>query len=65
MASTGSPTSGSVVFANNALSRPSSRKGRMEKPRNGNVTVWPSPMSFSTSGKKSAFLNDIACFIYC
>ena len=47
----------------NALSRPSSRKGRMEKPFNGKVTVWPSPMSLNTSGKKSALLNVMVCFM--
>lgn len=63
MASTGSPTLGVETFDSKALSRPSSRKGRMENPLSGNVTVWPSPMSLSTSGKNSALLNIMACFM--
>lgn len=54
-----------VALASKALSRPSSRKGRMEKPLiKGNVTVCPSLMSFNTSGRKSVFLNEMACFMF-
>ena len=62
-ANTASPTCMSSAFFMSALSRPSSKNGRMLLPLSFSVTVWPSSRIFDISGRNSELRNCISLIL--